>query len=424
MWKCPTGNGVVGLAIVSGRPYGIAYYAVLVHNICMWIPRYVEQLLHRMARQFPAVLVTGARQAGKTSLLRHLYPQASYLSLDLPAHAEAAQTAPEALLAQYPEPVIIDEIQYAPSLLRHLKVRIDRDRSPGRYLLAGSQLFPLMQGVSESLAGRCAVLNLHTLSRAELLPAGRTIEEPAYIYLGGYPELHVGVEPDLWFPAYVATYLERDVRNVLRVVDLQEFNRFIRACALRTAQVLNYSDLARDTGIAPNTARKWLGLLQTSAVVALVEPYFGNRTKRLIKAPKLFFMDTGLAAFLSGFRSERDLLASPLFGAFWESYVFGQIVRQVAAHGEITPICYWRTAGGSEVDLVLERAGGSLIAIECKWKERSGLADAAGLRVLETVEKGRVEQKIIVCRTSAAYTLPDGTWVVSVAEALKRVAKG
>lgn len=377
-----------------------------------------------MARQFPAVLVTGARQAGKTSLLRHLYPQVSYLSLDLPAHAEAAQTAPDALLAQYPEPVIIDEIQYAPSLLRHLKVRIDQDRSPGRYLLTGSQLFPLMQGVSESLAGRCAVLNLHTLSRAELLESGRTIEEPAYIYQGGYPELHVGTEPDLWFPAYVATYLERDVRNVLRVVDLQEFNRFLRACALRTAQVLNYSDLARDTGIAPNTARKWLGLLQTSAAVMLVEPYFGNRTKRLIKAPKLVFLDTGLAAFLSGFRSERDLFASPLSGAFWESHVFGQIVRQAATRGERAPICYWRTAGGPEVDLVIEQAGGTLIGIECKWKEQPGLADAAGLRALEAAEKGRVTQKMIVCRTHVAYTLSDGTWVVNVADALKRVAKG
>jgi predicted AAA+ superfamily ATPase len=159
-------------------------------------------------------------------------------------------------------------------------------------------------------------------------------------------------------------------------------------------------------------------------VVALVEPYFGNRTKRLIKAPKLFFSDTGLAAFLSGFRSERDLLASPLVGAFLESYVFGQIVRQVAGCGEITPICYWRTASGQEVDLVLERAGGSLIAIECKSKERPGLADAAGWRTLETIEKGRVEQKMIVCRTAAAYTLSDRTWAVNVPDALKRVAKG
>lgn len=388
----------------------------------MWIARSVEPLVRRMARQFPAVLITGARQAGKTSLLRHLYPRASYLSLDLPTNAEAARTAPEALLDGYPAPVIIDEIQYAPSLLRHLKVRIDRDRSPGRFLLTGSQVFPLMQGVSETLAGRCAVLHLHTLGRVELLDAGRTIDEASYIWLGGYPELHVGADPDLWFPAYVATYLERDVRNVLRVTDLPEFNRFLRACALRTSQVVNYSDLARDTGIAPNTARKWLGLLQTSGVVTLIEPYFGNRTKRLIKAPKLAFLDTGLAAFLAGFRSERALVASALAGALWESHVFGQLVRQAASRADAAPICYWRTAGGPEVDFVIERGGGALTAIECKWKEQPGLADTAGLKALAAAESGRVKQKMIVCRTNAAYTLPDGTWVLNVADALKRLA--
>ncbi|MBI2960198.1 MAG: ATP-binding protein [Betaproteobacteria bacterium] len=386
----------------------------------MWITRNAETLLRRMARQFPAVLVTGARQSGKTSLLRHVYPRASYLSLDLPAHAEAAQTAPEQLLEHYPEPVIIDEIQYAPSLLRHLKVRIDRERSKhGRYLLTGSQTFPLMQGVSESLAGRCALLSLHSLSRAEILAAGRPAEETAYVFLGGYPELHVGAEPELWFPAYVATYLERDVRNVLRVADLQEFNRFLRACALRTAQVLNYSDLARDTGVAPNTARKWLGLLQSSAVVALVEPYWGNRTKRLIKAPKLVFLDTGLAAFLAGFRSAADLFASPYAGAFWESYVFGQIVRQAAARGETGLPTYWRTAGGHEVDLVIE-GGGRIRAIECKHKERPDNADVAGLRALEQAQRELVTEKIIVCRTSAPHKLADGTWVVNAADLLKR----
>jgi predicted AAA+ superfamily ATPase len=166
----------------------------------MWIARHLEKLLHRMARQFPAVLVTGARQTGKTSILRHLYPQASYLTLDLPSNAEAAQTAPEQLLEQYPEPVIIDEIQYAPSLLRHLKFRIEQNRSPGRYFLTGSQVFALMEGVSESLAGRCGVLNLHTLSWAELLDAGRTIDETSYFFRGGIRNCMPGQRPNCGIP--------------------------------------------------------------------------------------------------------------------------------------------------------------------------------------------------------------------------------
>ena len=279
-----------------------------------------------------------------------------------------------------------------------------------------------MQGVSESLAGRCAVLSLHTLSRIELLDAGQPIEETSYIFRGGYPELHIGTEAELWFPAYVATYLERDVRNILRVVDLQDFNRFIRACALRSSQVLNYSDLARDTGIAPNTARKWLGLLQTSAVVTLIEPYFGNRTKRLIKSPKLVFLDTGLAAFLAGFRSEEDLFASSLAGAFWESHVFGQVIRQAASQGGAAPITYWRTANGPEVDLVIEQAGGAVMAIECKLKEHPDISDAAGLRSLVEAEKGRIKEKFVVCRTKVTYKLSDGTWVMNLSELLKNLS--
>lgn len=387
----------------------------------MWIKRSSENLLRRMVDQFPAVLVTGARQAGKTSILRHLYPHASYLSLDLPTNAEAANTAPEQLLSQHPEPVIIDEIQYAPSLLRHLKHRIDQNRTPGRFLLTGSQVFPLMQGVSESLAGRCSVLNLHTLSRSELVDAGHPAGEISYIFLGGYPELHVRAEADLWFPAYVATYLERDVRNILRVVDLQDFNRFIRACALRTSQVINYSDLARDTGIAPNTARKWMGLLQTSAIISLVGPYFGNRTKRLIKSPKLFFLDTGLAAFLCGFRSAEDLFASSMAGAFWETHVFGQITKHAASRGGSSVLYFWRTANGPEVDLVMEQAAGKAIAIECKFNEHPGKSDAAGLRAMAESEEGGKLKKIIVCRTEATYKLPDDILVVNTSELLKLI---
>lgn len=382
----------------------------------MWIARRAEDLLRRMAGQFPAVLITGARQAGKTSILRHAYPHAAYLSLDLPTNAEAAQSAPDRLLEQYGEPLIIDEIKYAPSLLRHLKYRVDKDRTPGRYFLTGSQVFPLMQGVSESLAGRCAILNLHTLSCAELIEAGHSMEEKAYIFRGGYPELYVQAELDLWYPAYVATYLERDVPNILRVVDLQDFNRFIRACALCISQVLNYSDLARDAGIAPNTARKWLSLLQTSAVITLIEPYWGNRTKRLIKAPKLAFLDTGLAAFLAGFRSEEGLWQSSFAGAFWEAHVCGQIVREAAMRGETAGIHHWRTAGGHEVDIVLEQAGGEIVAVECKWKEHPDADDAVGLRALEAVEKGRLKGKYIVCRAQSPYKLLDGTWVMSLTQ--------
>lgn len=388
----------------------------------MWIERDCEKLLKKMAAQFPAVLVTGARQAGKTSLLRRLFPGASYLTLDFPGNADAAESAPESLLDNQKEPLIIDEIQYAPTLLRHLKARIDLDRSPGRFLLTGSQAFPLMQGVSESLAGRCGILNLHTLGSSELAAAGLNTEDATCIFRGGYPELYVGTDAELWFPSYVATYLERDIRNVLRIVDLKEFNRFIRACALRTGQVLNYSDLARDTGIAPNTARKWLSLLQASSVVALLEPYFGNRTKRIVKAPKLMFLDTGLAAFLCGFRHREGLSSSTHAGAFWECFVFGQLDRLNAASGHSRLLHYWRLAGGREVDLVIEGPGGTITAIECKWKERPGLDDARGLRALAEAEKGSLSDRYIVCRTKTVYRLDDGTWVTNLSDLLNRLS--
>lgn len=391
------------------------------HIIRVWIERTAETLLQKIAAHFPAVLVTGARQTGKTSLLRHAFPNAAYLTLDLPAAAEAAVSAPDELLDKLPEPLIIDEIQYAPSLMRHLKARIDKQRRPGRFLLTGSQTFALMQGVSESLAGRCGLLELHTLSHAELVEAGLQTNEKSYVFMGGYPELHVGADHGLWFPSYVATYLERDVRNVLRVVDLQDFNRFIRACALRIAQMLNYSDIARDSGIAPNTARKWLSVLQASSVVTLVEPFFGNRTKRLIKTPKLMFLDTGLAAFLAGFTSAESLFSSGYAGAFWEAHVYGQVRRAFANLGLRTPICYWQTASGHEVDLVIEIESGSLIAIDCKCKEKPDLKDSANLRVFRETEGKRLKQWMIVARTPETYRLADGTWVTDVNGCLKRI---
>jgi len=374
-----------------------------------------------MAQQFPAVLVTGARQVGKTSLLRRLFPKAGYLTLDYPAYAEAARTAPEDLLDRFPGQLIIDEIQYAPALLRYLKLRIDADRIPGRFLLTGSQTFPLMEGVSESLAGRCGIFHLQTLSRFEVMAGRDDPDELTYLFRGGYPELWVGADPEMWFPSYVATYLERDVRNVLRIVDLRDYHRFLRACALRNAQVVNYSELARDVGIAPNTARRWLGLLEASGVVALVEPYFGNRTKRLIKSPKLMFLDTGLASFLSGFPSPKALGASPHIGPLWESHVYGELVRRSAGTGRSSTVHWWRTASGREVDLVVELPGGKIAAIECKWAEDPGTRPPSGLDALRRAEAGKLAAGFVVSRTRATYKLADGTVVTNVAGLLQRL---
>ena len=385
----------------------------------MWIPRIAEETLRRMARQFPAVLVTGPRQSGKTSLLRTRFPQAHYVSLDSPSLAESAKSNPTDFLQSLPRPAIIDEIQYAPSLFRSLKVEVDRDRQPGRFLLTGSQIFPLMQGVSESLAGRCGLLPLHTLSWTEAAAVSAGMKEEAFLFAGGFPELHAetGVERDFWYPAYVATYLERDVRNVLRIADLGTFNRFLQTCALRTGQVLSYSDLARDVGVAPNTARSWLSILTAAGTVFLVEPYHRNRGKRLVKSPKIFMGDTGLAAYLAGFRSIADLMASPLAGHFWETHVANQVWRHYAFRGMRPPLYYWRTPDGREVDLVLDEGGGMLSAIECKMKETPEMADTRGLTELRRFygEKA-VRRTFIACRTRARFVLPEKTVAISVGQ--------
>lgn len=387
----------------------------------MWIKRKAEGLLTRLGAQFPAVLVTGARQTGKTSLLRRLFPDASYLTLDYPGFAEAARTAAESLLDRFPPPVILDEIQYAPELLRHLKARIDRDRKPGQYLLTGSQTFPLMAGVSESLAGRCGVLALPTLSQAEILASGVGVDEEEAVFRGGYPELWSGAEAALWFPSYVATYLERDVRNVLRVADLGEFHRFLRVCALRSGQILNVTDMARDAGIAPNTARKWLGLLEASGVVARLEPYFANRTKRLVKSPKVYFMDTGLAAFLAGFASPQALFASSHAGPFWETFIFGQVLRWAVGRGSSLPLHTWRTVNGHEVDLIIETGVGRTVAVECKTAQHLGGVEPAGISRFRSQEGGRLEAAFVVCRTLSEYRLGSGTWVVDLPGLLRHL---
>lgn len=364
------------------------------------------------ARQFPSLVVTGGRQTGKTTLLRHLFPEASFASLDLPSAAQQADERGEEFLASYQEPVILDEVQYAPGLFRHLKVAIDAARSRrGRFLMTGSQKFSLMRALSESLAGRCAVLELDTLSSIEILAAfpGEAIPVEEILWRGGFPELWRDreIETRLYYSSFVATYLERDVRLALRVGSLRDFERFLRACALRSGQLLNLTDLARDVGIAGTTAREWLSVLEASSQVVLLEPYFANLTRRLIKTPKLYFRDSGLLCFLLGLESPGVLGSSPLAGPIWETFVLGQILRARSATGSAAQVFFWRDVQGTEVDFLIEQ-NGRVRLIEAKWMETLGDPRALKplLQVRDLLGDKAVAEHWIASRTRHPHSTP------------------
>lgn len=375
------------------------------------IARLQESRLRAAFQQFPVVVLSGARQTGKTTLVRSLWPQASYVSLDWPEKAAQAKETPEAFLRGLAEPAIIDEVQYAPELFRHLKILVDADRRPGRFVLTGSQTFSLMQGVSESLAGRCATLDLLTLSAGELALGPDRAGIEAALWRGGYPELWARPElsREMWLASYVTTYLERDVRSALAVGSLRDFDRFLRMAALRSGQLLNFSELARDVGIAPNTAKAWLSVLQASGVVFLLEPWHRQRNKRLIKTPKLYFSDTGLLTLLLGFASPGDLQAHPLWGAVWENWVVAEVRKALPREAGAPALWCWRTAAGDEVDLLVETAPERFVAVECKAAAQVDGGAARGLLALRSeMGAAAVPVALIACRTESAYPLRGG----------------
>ena len=375
----------------------------------MWITRKYEKTLKALSEQFPSVVVTGARQVGKTALVQKVFPDYTYVSLDIPAMAAQAENHPEAFIKNHPEPLIIDEVQYAPSIFRYLKVAIDRNKKPGRFILTGSQHFLLMQGVSESMAGRCGIINMLNLSSREIREGVGAYSENDYLITGGYPELYARPEIDFhfWCSSYLATYLERDVRNILNVGSLRDFDRFLRAVAIRTSQILSYSDLARDVGISPNTAKKWISVLQASGQIVLLEPYYRNLGKRLVKSPKLYMCDTGLALFLMGFDNFEAVINHPVIGAIWETHVVMQVIKHFQALGKNRPLWFWRTIHGAEVDLLIEQ-GGRFIAVEAKFSENP---DVKALKGINALKKFYGEDSIIAgfiaSRTENSYPLSE-----------------
>ena len=336
----------------------------------MWIERDIRYRLKDAVKSRPAVFLTGARQTGKSSLLQKEYPEITYLTFDHLREVEAAKEAPSYFLSQFKGPVVLDEIQYVPELFRELKIVIDQDRNNyGKWIMTGSQQFVLMKQISESLAGRIAVLHLETLSATELRKK-KIKDMGPFLWKGGYPELwsNPQLSPQVFFEGYIRTYIERDLKNIIDVKNLSDFRRFIRILATRSGQLLNYKSLSGDVGLSDVTMRKWMHALEISGLIYLLTPYYANIGKRLIKSPKVYFADHGLLCHLLGIENEKDWHAHPLKGNLWENFVMMELIKN---HG-IVPgkdLFFYRDQNGVEIDFIVEKKE-KLVLIEAKAGER------------------------------------------------------
>lgn len=355
----------------------------------MWIERELSTRLGALHRSFPALILTGARQTGKTSLLRRLFADHAYVSLDSRLLAEQAENSPESFLREHPPPVVIDEVQYAPGLFRQLKIAIDRQRErKGQFVLTGSQKFSLMREVSDSLAGRCAVVGLPGLTAREIRSVAPALDaaDPAELLVrGAFPELWAdrSIPGREFFQSYVATYLERDLRQLLNVGSLRDFERFMRACAARAGQLLNKSSLARDVGISQTTASEWLSALEASNQLTLLEPYFANVGKRLVKSPKLYFNDCGLLCYLLGVDAD-SLGPSALTGAIWENFVFTELHKLLTLHHPEWTLWFYRDQQNREADFLVQGPHHRIRVLDAKWSELPNQRDVAALEAVAT----------------------------------------
>jgi len=400
------------------------------------LARTLEATIEKAMKTFPAVLITGPRQSGKTTLLTERFAGTHhFVSLENPDIRARVQDDPIGFLKANPPPIIFDEIQYTPEFLHYIKSAIDQDRRPGQWLLSGSQSFSLMQGISQSLSGRVAVLSLLPFSLGEShglgdnkssiddiiahifldggkggqkrkMPPALALED--WLLRGSYPEIRANREVDrqLWCSSYIQTYLERDVRQIVNVGDLNTFNRFLRLCAARTGQILNMSELARDVGMSVPTIKKWISVLEASYQVFLLTPHFRNLGKRIVKSPKLYFIDTGIATFLLGLHAAEPMLQGPMLGQLFETMVVSEWIKAFYHRGEKPELYYWRSKNGVEVDLIIDR-NGRLYPLEIKATSTILPAHADGLKRWRSLAGSIASEGAIVANISETMRLKD-----------------
>lgn len=332
-----------------------------------YLGRQSESALRKLAETSPIVAITGPRQSGKTTLAVHAFAGFAYRNLEEPDTRMLAVRDPRSFLASLEGGAIIDEAQRVPELFSYLQVHVDARRRSGQFVLTGSSQFLLNERITQSLAGRVAYLHLLPFSRGELVGSGcAPAELEDALYRGSFPPIHArGADPGQWYRDYVVTYVERDVRQLLRVSDIDTFQQFVRLCAHWTGQLLNLSRMAADCGVSANTARAWLGVLRASYIVYLLRPHHVNFRKRLVKTPRLYFLDTGMAAQLLSVQQPDELRTHPMRGALFESWVVSELIKGRFNRGLTDNLYFWRSQGGEEVDIVADH-GATLLPIECK----------------------------------------------------------
>ena len=366
----------------------------------MYIEREISNSIKELILYFSSLLLTGPRQSGKTTLLKHLFPNAEYVSFDDPIIRIFAKTDPKGFLGQYKESeqIILDEIQYVPELFSYLKMIIDENRDiTGKWILTGSQQFGLMKDISDSLAGRIVVLSLLPFSYSEIKKfKDRTIKE--YLWKGSYPE--VTIKPNIrdhWLSSYIQTYLERDVRQIVAVESLTQFQNFIAICASIHSQELNLSKISNNCGIAIPSVKRWLSILETSFIIFKLIPYSTNLKKRLVKSPKIYFYDSAIVAYLTKHQSENDLFNGAMAGAFFEGLIVSEVVKIMNSNKNKFNLYFWRTRDGMEIDLILENAN-EIIPIEIKKTATPSIFHAKHLeRFMDYKNTKTIEKSFIVC---------------------------